>query len=79
MNTFIMAFFFDCGKGSPECSEIKTSALLVPLKRLGRNDSVHVPLHYQLPQSILFEDAIRMDVNEQAATRNCGGWPMGEL
>lgn len=76
--TFIMALFLDDGKGSSECREIKSSALLVPLKRLGKKDSVHVPLHYLLPQSILFEDAIRTDVNEQAATCNDGGWPMGE-
>lgn len=49
------------------------------LKGLGRNDSVHVPLHYQVPQSILFEDAIRTDVNEQAVTCNDGDWAMGEL
>lgn len=69
--------FLDYGKGSSECSEIKSSALLVPLKRLGRNDSVHVPLHYQLLQSILFENAIRTDVNEQATTCNDGGLANG--
>lgn len=67
-------FFLDYGKGSLfESGEIKSCARLAPLKRLSRTDSVHVPLHYRLPQSLLFEDAIRMDVNERAAACADGG------
>lgn len=72
--TFLMAFFLRLWERfSFESREIKSCALLAPFKRLSRNDSVHVPLHYRLPQSVLFEDAIRMDVNERAMVCADGG------